>query len=58
MSRMLRQVRRAALVGAIGEKKLVVQKKKKSSKIRLSDGKKVLKVSLKFGELEMNEAKY
>ena len=29
MSRMLRQVRRAALVGAIGEKKLVVQKKKK-----------------------------
>jgi len=28
MSRMLRQVRRAALVGAIGEKKFVVQKKK------------------------------
>ena len=32
MSRMLRQVRRAALVGAIGEKKLVVQKKKKEFK--------------------------
>ena len=32
MSRMLRQVRRAALVGAIGEKKLVVQKKKRVQK--------------------------
>lgn len=38
-------------------KKLIVQKKG-SSKIHLSDGKKVLKVNLKFGELEMNEAKY
>ena len=56
MSRMLRQVRSAALVGTIWElKKLIDQKEFKNPFIWW---KKVLIINLKSGEFEMKEGKY